>query len=89
MKKIVKQNITIKREEYNNETLRKMFEDNPFKIEIMDEKIGHDVGSSAYRQGNFIDLCKGPHANTSKLRWFKLTSTSQAFGELTQVERHS
>ena len=80
MKKIVKQNITIQREEYNNETLRKMFEDNPFKIEIMDEKIGHDVGSSAYRQGNFIDLCKGPHVqNTSKLRWFKLTSTSQAF----------
>jgi len=80
MKKLVKQNITIQREEYNNETLRKMFANNPFKMEIMDDKIGHDVGSSAYRQGDFVDLCKGPHVeNTSKLRWFKLTNTSQAF----------
>ena len=80
MKKLVKQNISIQREEYNNENLRKMFADNPFKMEIMDDKIGHDVGSSAYRQGNFVDLCKGPHVeNTSKLRWFKLTNTSQAF----------
>ncbi|GIS48280.1 MAG: hypothetical protein Ct9H90mP21_1870 [Methanobacteriota archaeon] len=52
----------------------------PFKLEIMDDKIGHDVGSSAYRQGDFIDLCKGPHVSlTSQLRWFKLTSTSQAY----------
>ena len=57
-----------------------MFSNNQFKIEIMDDKIGHDVGSSAYRQGNFVDLCKGPHVeSTAKLRWFKLTSTSQAF----------
>ena len=46
----------------------------------MDEKIGHDVGSSAYRQGDFIDLCRGPHVpSTSHLRWFRLTSTSQAY----------
>ena len=38
------------------------------------------MGSSAYRQGDFIDLCKGPHVSlTSQLRWFKLTSTSQAY----------
>ena len=53
MKKIIKQNIPIQREEHNNETLREMFSDNPFKIEIMDEKIGEEVGSSAYRQGKF------------------------------------
>jgi len=80
MKKLVKQNITIIREEYDNHTLRKMFSENPFKIEIMDNKIGHDLGSSAYRQGDFVDLCRGPHvSSTSKLRWFKLTSTSQAY----------
>jgi threonyl-tRNA synthetase len=46
----------------------------------MDDKIGHDVGSAAYRQGNFVDLCRGPHvSSTSQLRWFKLTSTSQAY----------
>ena len=80
MKKIVKQNIPIEREEHKNETLRKMFSNNSFKMEIMDDKIGDEVGSSAYRQGKFVDLCRGPHVeSTAKLRWFKLTNTSQAF----------
>jgi len=80
MKKIVKLNIPIQREEHDNDTLREMFANNSFKMEIMDDQIGQDVGSSAYRQGNFVDLCRGPHVeNTAKLRWFKLTNTSQAF----------
>ena len=80
MKKLVKQNLKIEREEYSNTKLRKIFSQNKFKAEIMDDKIGHDVGSSAYRQGNFVDLCRGPHvSSTSQLRWFKLTSTSQAY----------
>ena len=80
MKGLVKQNLPIEREEYDNDSLREMFADNPFKIEIMDDKLGHDVGSSAYRQGDFVDLCRGPHVSrTSHLRWFKLTSTSQAY----------
>ena len=80
MKKLAKQNLKIEREEHGNTKLRKMFSQNQFKTEIMDDKIGHDVGSSAYRQGNFVDLCRGPHvSSTSQLRWFKLTSTSQAY----------
>ena len=80
MRKIVKQNLPIEREEHDNESLRNMFSNNPFKMEIMDDKIGEEVGSSAYRQGKFVDLCRGPHVeSTGKLRWFKLTNTSQAF----------
>ena len=80
MKKLSKENLKIVREECDNETLRKMFSNNEFKLEIMDDKIGHDVGSSAYRQGKFVDLCRGPHVSqTSKIKWFKLTSTSQAY----------
>ena len=76
----VRANHTLTREEHDNETLRDMFAKNPFKIEIMNDKIGMDVGSSAYRQGNFVDLCLGPHVpSTSYLRWFKLTGTSQAY----------
>lgn len=76
----VRANHTLTREEHNNETLREMFAKNPFKIEIMNDKIGMDVGSSAYRQGDFVDLCLGPHVpSTSYLRWFKLTGTSQAY----------
>ncbi|MCP2507522.1 MAG: threonine--tRNA ligase [Candidatus Thalassarchaeaceae archaeon] len=80
MKEIMKQNQPISREEHSNESLREIFIDNQFKIEIIDEKIGHETGSSIYKQGNFVDLCRGPHVSfTSQLRWFKLTSTSQAY----------
>ena len=80
MKKIIKQKIKIQREEHNNEEIREMFSNNKFKMEILDEKIGQEDGTSAYRQGEFVDLCKGPHvSNTSQLRWFKLTSISQAY----------
>jgi len=80
MKELAKRNLSIEREEHDNESLREMFYNNPFKLEIMDDKIGHDVGSSSYRQGDFVDLCRGPHvSSTSQLRWFKLTSTSQAY----------
>ena len=80
MKEIMKQNLPIIREEHSNESLRDMFNDNHFKIEIIDEKLGQESGSTAYRQGDFLDLCRGPHVSTtSQLRWFKLTSTSQAY----------
>ena len=80
MQQLVRENIKIHREEYENSELREMFQRNKFKIEIMDDKIGNEVGSTAYRQGDFVDLCRGPHVpSTSHLRWFKLTSTSQAY----------
>ena len=76
----VRANHEIIREEHTNDELREMFASNPFKLEIMDDNIGHDVGSSAYRQGDFVDLCRGPHvASTAFLQWFKLTSTSTAY----------
>ena len=80
MKEIMKENIPIIREEYTNDSLRELFSNNKFKMEIMDDKIGHETGSTAYRQGEFVDLCRGPHVEyTSKIRWFKLTSSSQAY----------
>jgi len=80
MNEHVRANHKIIREEFDNAGLREVIADNKFKLEIMDEKIGEEVGSSAYRQGDFIDMCRGPHApSTSHLRFFKLTSTSQAY----------
>jgi len=80
MNEHVRANHAVIREDHGNDMLREMFASNPFKLEIMDDKIGHDVGSSAYRQGDFVDLCRGPHVpSTSHLRWFRLTSTSQAY----------
>ena len=57
MGQLVRENITIQREEHENNDLREMFKENKFKIEIMDEKIGNEIGSTAYRQGDFVDLC--------------------------------
>ena len=51
MKELVKRNLAISREEYDNNELRSIFGDNKFKLEIMDDKIGHDIG--------FIDLSSG------------------------------
>ena len=80
MKKIIKKRLNVEREEYDNKTIREMFSENKFKMEILDEKVGEESGTSAYRQGDFVDLCRGPHvSNTSFLRWFKLTNTSQAY----------
>ena len=80
MKALVKQNLKVEREEHDNASLREMFAHNAFKIEIMDDKIGEGNGSSVYRQGDFVDLCRGPHVpSTAHLRWFKLTSMSTAF----------
>ena len=60
MQEHIRANHTLTREEHDNRTLRDMFAGNPFKIEIMNDKIGMDIGSSAYRQGDFADLCLGP-----------------------------
>ena len=89
MNQHIRANHAMIREEYDNQTLRDMFSDNKFKLEIMDDKIGHDVGSSVYRQGDFVDLCRGPHVpSTSHLRWFKLTGTSTAYWRADTSENH-
>ena len=80
MQEHVRSNHVLIREEHDCNNLKQMFSQNPFKLEIIDDKLGDDAGSSVYRQGDFVDLCLGPHVpSTSFLRWFKLTSTSQAY----------
>ena len=80
MQEHVRSNHVLIREEHDRNNLKEMFSQNPFKLEIIDDKLGDDAGSSVYRQGDFVDLCLGPHVpSTSFLRWFKLTSTSQAY----------
>jgi threonyl-tRNA synthetase len=80
MKQLVKENLEVVREEHDNSSLREIFASNPFKLELMDDKLEDGAGSSVYRQGDFVDLCRGPHVpSTSHLRWFRLTSTSTAF----------
>ncbi len=81
MKELAKQNMQVERVELSrNEALekfKKMGED--YKVEIISD-IEVEETISAYKQGNFIDLCRGPHVpSTGKIKYFKLLSSAGAY----------
>lgn len=79
MKKIVKDNKLIKRLELTKEEALEMFKNDPYKIELI-ENMESDINISAYRQEDFVDLCRGPHVESTKLlKNFKLLKTSGAY----------
>jgi len=64
MRRIIAQNQTFVREEVSKEQARELFRDQPFKLELIE---GLEEGSiSIYRQGDFVDLCRGPHVESTK-----------------------
>ncbi len=80
MKKIVKKRFPIKREEVSREEARKLFEDldEKYKLELLEEIPEERV--SLYRQGEFVDLCRGPHVpHTGWVKAFKLLSVAGAY----------
>ena len=80
MKKISKDGKRITREEISKEDALTMFKDDPYKIDLINNMEGEDVVISAYRQGDFVDLCRGPHVDTVKqLKYFKLLKVSGAY----------
>ena len=79
MKKISKDNKLIKRLELSKEEALEMFKDDPYKIDLI-ERMGPDEVISAYQQGDFVDLCRGPHVDSTKLiKYFKLIKFSGAY----------
>lgn len=62
----------------NKQEAKQAFQGNPYKCELID---GFEEGTlSAYRQGEFLDLCRGPHmAALGKIKAFKLLKTSGAY----------
>lgn len=57
-----------------------LFQDNPFKVALIKAKIGENDKTSAYKCGDLIDLCTGPHLDTTgKIKAFKINSTSSAY----------
>src|SRR3989344_2935152 len=78
MKEIVSRKLEVTRLELTKEQALKMFNDNPYKTEIIKET--EDPKITAYQQGDFIDLCRGPHvSNTSRIKAFKLTKLAGAY----------
>ena len=79
MKKIVKEDKLIKRIELTKEEAQKMFQQNPYKIDLI-ENMEAGTQITAYQQGEFIDLCRGPHVTSTKLlKHFKLLKVSGAY----------
>lgn len=80
MHELARKNFTVERVELDQESLRDHFVDNPYKIEIIDDKLEAGDGSTVYKHGEWYDLCLGPHVpNTSRLMFVRLTSVSSAY----------
>lgn len=81
MRRIVKQNLPVTREIVSREEARKLFEEagETYKLELIDE-LPESEPISIYRQGEFFDLCAGPHVpHTGYLKAFKLLSIAGAY----------
>ncbi|MDA8546233.1 threonine--tRNA ligase [Euryarchaeota archaeon] len=80
MQEIARKNFTVERVELSDEELQQHFAHNPYKLEIINDKIEDGGGSTIYKQDEWYDLCLGPHVpNTSRLMHVKLTSISSAY----------
>jgi len=78
MKESIKAKAAFTREEISKEEALKLFETQPYKIELINEL--EDETISIYKHGSFIDLCRGPHMETTKgIRAFKLLSIAGAY----------
>jgi threonyl-tRNA synthetase len=81
MENIINENLEIKRIEVSYEEAEKLFKEKgePFKLEIL-KGIPKDEKITLYQQGEFIDLCRGPHlSSTGFIKAFKLTRVSGAY----------
>ena len=79
MKKIAKENLKIERFELPRDEALELMKDEPYKIELIND-LPEGETISFYKQGDFTDLCAGPHVNyTSKVKAFKLLSATGAY----------
>ena len=81
MHNIAKENYDVSREYLSRDQAIKLFSklNENYKVEIINE-IDESDRITAYKQGDFIDLCRGPHTpSTGSLKYFKLLSTSGAY----------
>jgi threonyl-tRNA synthetase len=80
MKKIIQKDLKFEKEILSKDKAVKLFKDlkQPFKVELIKELPGNDA--TIYKTGEFVDLCKGPHVeSTGKIGAFKLTTIAGAY----------
>ena len=80
MKKLAKDGKRIVREELTKEEALKKFGNDPYKVDLISRMNEEDTVISCYTQGDFTDLCRGPHLESVKeLKYFKLLKVSGAY----------
>ena len=80
MKKIAKDGKRIVRQEISKEEALEMFKDDEYKLDLISRMDENEQVISAYSQGDFTDLCRGPHVESVKeCKYFKLTKFSGAY----------
>ena len=80
MKKLAKDGKKIVRHEITKEEALEMFKDDPYKLDLISRMNEDEQVISCYTQGDFTDLCRGPHVDNVKLcRYFKLIKHSGAY----------
>jgi threonyl-tRNA synthetase len=78
MREIIATNLPFVKEEVGKTKARQLFSKQPYKLELIGELPDKTV--TIYRQGTFVDLCRGPHVNlTGEIKAFKLTSIAGAY----------
>jgi len=81
MGKVIQENLPILRREVSREEANRMFEqlEDPLKLELI-ANLPEDEVISIYEQGEFVDLCRGPHLpSTGRIKVFKLLSVAGAY----------
>lgn len=80
MKKCSKSAKNIVRHEITKEEALEKFKDDPYKIDLISRMDDKEQTISCYTQGDFTDLCRGPHVeNTKEIKYFKLLKVSGAY----------
>ena len=80
MKKLSKDGKRIIRHEISKKEALEMFKEDPYKIDLINNMDEKDTVISCYTQGDFTDLCRGPHVDTVKqIKNFKLLKVSGAY----------
>ena len=78
MREISARDLPVEREAVSKAEAQRLYEDNPYKLEIISELEDGEI--TLYRQGDFFDLCRGPHVpSTGKIGAFKLQNIAGAY----------
>jgi threonyl-tRNA synthetase len=78
MSELIASNVPFSREEVTGEEAQRLFAAQPYKLELIGELPDEKV--SVYRQGSFVDLCRGPHVSSAgEIKAFKLVNIAGAY----------